>query len=149
MNIKVELDDTLTQPELIIRTPALTDEIQQLVQKISIPNQPWLVGFVGNSVQMIEPADLIRFYATDKKVMAQTMSGEFVVRMRLYELEERFVSNPSMQFVRISHSEIVNLKAIKKMDLSLGGTILITLMNQETTYVSRRYVTKIKQTLGI
>lgn len=149
VKITVQLDDTLTEPELLVRTPKLTGEIQQLLQRISIPSQSFLVGFRENGIEMIEPKNLIRFYATDKKVMAQTVSGEFLVRLRLYELEERFVGHPDLPFVRISHSEIVNLKAVSKMDLSLGGTIVMTLINQQTTYVSRRYVAQIKQTLGI
>ena len=52
------------------------------------------------------PADILRFYGEDKEVRAQTAAGVYTVRFRLYELEERL---PKGQFVRVSHSEIVNL----------------------------------------
>ena len=52
-------------------------------------------------------------------------------------------------FVRISNSEIINLKKVKSFDLSFAGTICVTLSNGQTTYVSRRYVSKIKQVLGM
>jgi DNA-binding LytR/AlgR family response regulator len=74
------------------------------------------------------------------------MASEFILRVRLYELEERL---DKTRFVRISNSEIVNLKAVKKIDLSFTGTIGITLSNGATSYVSRRYVSKIKQVLGM
>ena len=52
-------------------------------------------------------------------------------------------------FIRISKSEIVNLKMVDSLDLSFIGTICIKLKNGTNTYVSRRYVKKIKQILGI
>ena len=68
------------------------------------------------------------------------------MRPRLYELEERL--NKRL-FVRISNSEIINLKKVIRLDLSMSGTICVELSNQTTAYVARRYVTKIKQALGI
>ncbi len=52
-------------------------------------------------------------------------------------------------FVRVSHSEIVNWKRVTALDLSLSGTIRVTLEGDVVTYVSRRYVKKIKEVLGI
>ncbi|MDE5616672.1 MAG: LytTR family transcriptional regulator, partial [Clostridia bacterium] len=55
----------------------------------------------------------------------------------------------SKTIVRISNSEIINLKFVKKFDLSFNGTICVLFSNGSVTYVSRRYVSKIKNTLGI
>jgi len=43
----------------------------------------------------------------------------------------------------------VNLKKVTALDLSLAGTIRMTLGGTVTTYVSRRYVKKIKQAIGL
>ena len=51
--------------------------------------------------------------------------------------------------MRISNSEIVNLKKVRGFDLSFAGTICVSLSDGSVTYVSRRYVSKIKQVLGI
>ena len=86
-------------------------------------------------------------YAQDKGVYARREDGEvFALRLRLYELEQRLDSHT---FVRISHSEIVNLKKITALDLTLSGTIKISLADGAACYVSRRYVKKIKQALGL
>ena len=89
---------------------------------------------------------MIRIYANDKKVFAVTGEGEYVLRQRLYELEERL---DGRWFVRISNSEIINLKKVGHFDLSFTGTICVKLSDGTTTYVSRRYVSKIKKILGI
>ena len=45
--------------------------------------------------------------------------------------------------------KIINLRKVKGFDLSFAGTICVTLSNGTVTYVSRRFVAKIKQLLGI
>ena len=51
--------------------------------------------------------------------------------------------------MRISNSEMINLKTVRSFDLSLAGTICVSLKNGETAYVSRRYVSRIKEALGM
>ena len=66
--------------------------------------------------------------------------------LRLYELEERL---DAARFVRISNGEIVNLERVTAVDLSLSGTICMTLDGTVKAYVSRRYMKKIKETLHL
>ena len=51
--------------------------------------------------------------------------------------------------MRISNAEIIQLKKVEHFDLSITGTILVRLSDGSTTYVSRRYVGRIKQMLGV
>ena len=68
------------------------------------------------------------------------------VRERLYELERQLTGHP---FARVSHSEIVNLKRVTALDLRLTDTIRMSLTGGVTVYVSRRYVKRIKEVLGL
>lgn len=43
----------------------------------------------------------------------------------------------------------MNLRQVTGLDLGLTGTIRMTLTGGVTTYVSRRYVKKIKEVLGL
>ena len=79
-------------------------------------------------------------------VSAQTENQIYAVHLRLYELEERL---DTTRFVRISNSEIINLDRVTAIDLSLAGTIRMTLEGAVHAYVSRRYVKKIKDTLNL
>lgn len=78
--------------------------------------------------------------------LCQTGRGSFVVRQRLYELEQALAGT---RFVRVSNSEIVNLDRVTALDLTLAGTIKMTLEGGTVCWVSRRYVKKIKQALGL
>ena len=89
---------------------------------------------------------MIRIYLNSGKVVAVTDKGEYILRLRLYEIENLLLTD---QFIRISNSEIINLKKDNNFDLSFTGTICVKLSNGVTTYVSRRYIPKLKKILGI
>lgn len=89
---------------------------------------------------------MIRIYLNSGKVFAVTDKGEYILRLRLYEIENLLLTD---QFIRISNSGIINLKKVNNFDLSFTGTICVKLSNGVTTYVSRRYIPKLKKILGI
>lgn len=146
MDIEIKLEESRKTPKVIILTDKITDEVSELVQRLKTSNREIVSGIKDGCVEIINVASLIRIYSADKKVMIRTDSGEFLSRQRLYEFEEILDSS---NFVRISNSEIVNLKKIKNLDLSLSGTICVKFLNGETTFASRRYVARLKNILGI
>ena len=146
MQIEIKIDDSCKDPKIIVVTNEMTDEINLLLKKLSEDTSQIIAGFSGDAVTILEQEEIIRIYAEAGKVFAITTKGEYNVRLRLYELEERLDKS---RFVRISNSEIINLRKVKGFDLSFSGTFCVKLSNGASTYVSRRYVAKIKQVLGI
>ena len=146
MQVEIKIDSTVREPKVIVLTDRMTDEVNEIVRKISETEPTMLAGFREDTVTVLDPEEIYRIYAANGKVFAVTGKAEYTLRMRLYEVEERFRRS---SFVRISNSEIINLKAVRSFDLSLAGTIRVALKNGETAYVSRRYVGKIKEALGM
>lgn len=145
LKIDVTLDPALEELLVKVLSPGETEELQSLLRRLEEPRR--LTGFREGTAVPLEAAEVLRFYGEDKEVRAQALGGEiYTVRLRLYELEERL---DRKAFVRVSHSEIVNWKRVTALDLSLSGTIRVTLEGGVATYVSRRYVKKIKEVLGI
>lgn len=146
MQIEIKIDHSCKEPKIIVVTDKITDEINTLVRKLAEDTSQILAGFQGEVLKILDQHDISRIYAANGKVVAVTEQGEYLLRLRLYELEDRLDKN---HFVRISNSEMINLKKVKGFDLSYTGTICVSLLDGTTTYVSRRYVKKIKQVLGI
>ncbi len=146
VKVEVLIDPTYPEPSLIIRTAEMTQEVAELVRLISSRNPQPILGVRDEKLVPILPEDIIRIYGADGKVIAATAAGEYTLRLRLYELEERL---DKRQFVRISNGEIINLKKVLAFDLSFTGTICVTLQHGMVSYVSRRYVKVIRQTLGL
>ena len=146
MQIEIKLDENCKEPKIIVVTNKMTDEINEIMKRLSDEQPKMIAGFKDDIVEVMEPFDIYRIFATSGKVFAETNHGEYTLRLRLYEMEQRLDSN---FFVRISNSDIINLRKVKGFDLSFAGTICVTLSNGTVTYVSRRFVAKIKQLLGI
>ena len=146
MKVEVKLDPACEEPRVVILTARMTEEVGALLDLLSERGPRVIAGFRDGVAALLEQEDLVRIYAADGKVFAATGQGEYRLRLRLYELEDRL---DKTRFVRISNSEIINLKKVRGFDLSLTGTIQVSLSNGAVTYVSRRYVAKIRQMLGI
>lgn len=146
MKIEIELKKDIDERKVIIVTEAVDAEIEALMERISRERPQMLAGFSDDSVTLLAPEEIIRIYAAAGKVYAVTVDDEFILKMRLYELESRLGQGI---FVRVSNSEIVNLRKVRKFDLSYTGTIRVDLVNGDNTFVSRRYIGKIKKALGL
>lgn len=146
MQIEIKIDKNCIEPKIVILAQSMSEDIKRIVGLLSAETPQLLAGFRDDQLEILEPAKVLRLYAQQGKVIAVTENGEFTLRQRLYELEEKLEKDG---FIRISNSEIINLKKAKNFDLSLAGSICVRLSDGTITYVSRRYVSKIKQLLGI
>lgn len=146
MQVEIKLDESCTEPKIVIYTASMSEDVQTIVRTLTDFPLQILFGKQGEKIQPLIQEDLIRVYTAGGKVFAVTDSGEYTLRQRLYELESRL---PPSQFVRISNSEIINLKKVDHFDLNFAGTICVKLSDGSTTYVSRRYVSKLKKRLEL
>ena len=139
-------DPTQTEPKIIVTAPELTEELKELLLRLEHGRPTAITATRGERAVLLAPEHILRFFADGKGVCVQTAEGIFSVRQRLYELEELLDRH---KFVRISHSEIVNLSHVIDLDLNLSGTIRMTLTGGVTCFVSRRCLKKIKQALDL
>lgn len=105
-----------------------------------------LIGMTGSGHELIAVENISVFFTRNKRVWARTNSRDFQLRQRLSELEQRL---DTKQFVRISQSEIVNLRFVQSLDFSIAGMISLRLTDGTTCYVSRRSISNFKKQLGL
>lgn len=146
MEIDVRIDPSAKEPKVIIIAPAITPQVQEIIDILSPAEPLIIVGTKDGKSHILKPEDIIKVYSGDKKVFALCSDGEYTLKMRIWEIEQKLENKG---FVRISNSEIVNLNMAKSFDLSLGVTIKVELECKNYAYVSRRYMGKIKKLLGI
>lgn len=89
MQIEIKIDETCTSPKITIETNEMTDEINELVKKISEQPTFVLAGFKNSEVTVLELNQVIHIYAANQKVYAVTDHDEYTLRLRIYEIEER------------------------------------------------------------
>jgi DNA-binding LytR/AlgR family response regulator len=143
MRIEFFEDRNVKETVVTIQAPARSDEIEELMEAIRgfVPHP--ISGYSDGVLTKIRKNEIIRIYSKDKRVYADTLDSTYLLKSPLYRLEEELPDN----FVRISNSEIVNADKIIRMDLNLIGTIRIHMEGNIESFVSRRYVSKVKKVL--
>ena len=124
MDVTVKIEPGRREPRVVLYAGADTPELRELAEKLAGLSLGPVPAFQGERAVLLEPRQVLRFFADGRGVSAQTEEGIFAVRLRLYELEERLTPRG---FLRVSHSELVNRRKITALDLSLAGTIRMTL----------------------
>ena len=146
MEVEIRIEPGRQEPKLVVLAGEESEELRRLADSLSALSLGPIPAGRGEERLLLPQGSFLRFYADGKGVSAQTAEGIFAVRLRLYELEERL---DRRRFVRISNGEIINLDRVTAVDLSLSGTIRMTLDGAVQVYVSRRYVKRIKETLNL
>lgn len=146
MQIEIRIDEQCKEPKIIVIADKMTEEVNAVIERLSDQKPQVIAGFRDDTVEVLDPSEIYRIFAVSGKVYAETGRGNYTLRLRLYEAEQRL---DGRSFVRISNSDIINLKKVRSFDLSFAGTICITLSNGTVTYVARRSIAKIKQMLGL
>lgn len=146
MKVEIQVDETLAEPKVVIYTGRVTPEITDLANRLSGDTTHLLTAFQGERVFLLNPDDVLTICTEGQRVFAHSDKGTYRLKSRLYELEDQLAGS---SFVRISNSEIVNFNKVESLDLSISGTITLRLKNGAKSYVSRRYMEKIKTYLGL
>lgn len=120
MDVEIKVDKDLLEKKVVIMVPEIDKEVLELKEKIQNTSLTILTGFYDEKLEFINPDDIIRVYANDKKVYVVTMDKEYTLRLALYQVEDRL---KSQKFIRISNSEIINLEKTKSFDLDYINTI--------------------------
>ena len=146
MDFEIKIDENFKFPKAVVYTDKLTEEVLRLKSFVLENSDNILLAYLGEKIKILNPSKIYRIYTEDSKVFAESIDEKFQIKKRIYQLEDDLKLK---KFVRISNSELINLNLVDSFDLSYSGTISVIMKNKSRTFVSRRYVKKIKETLGI
>ncbi|MBQ8148147.1 MAG: LytTR family transcriptional regulator [Lachnospiraceae bacterium] len=144
MKIKFDIQEKYKEAEIHLCNKEKSPELMEVHKTLENLLDTRIKVQKGQESRVVVPSQIIRIYSESKKVFIRTKDDCYEVKERLYTLEELLKDRG---FVRISNSEIVSIQQIEKLDMSHVGTIKMYMRNQDETYVSRRYVSKIKEVL--
>ena len=144
MKLELNIDEKVKETLVVVSANKIDKEVQNLINYIEYSSE-YLIGIVENKASIIDIGEIIRVYIEDRKTFVVTLKDTYVVKKKLYEVENMVTRN----FIKISQSEIANIKFIKNLDFSNTGTIVIKYKNSDISYVSRRMIKEFKLKLGI
>lgn len=146
MNIEVKVEKNCAEPKIIIYTNQMNKEISDLIERISNIGSNSLKAFKDEKMYIVNQEDIETIYAESGKVYMRCNNELYIVKNRLYELETLL---DRKAFIRISNSEIVNFNKVENIDFKIIGTLVLNFKSGNISYVSRRYIPKIKEFLEI
>lgn len=128
--------------EIIIYAHEKSELVERIERLVLSDNTP-LVGYTDRGTAVLDAEDISCFFLEDGKVFALTSGKKYFLKLRLYQLEERFPD-----FLKINQSCIVNTAKIKRFDYSVGGSVIVVLEGGHRDYISRRQMKKVKERIG-
>lgn len=146
MKVSLDIDGDYEETKVTIQCKEVDDSIKDILDFLKGKETEFIVGKNGEMQHILKPADIHFFYAQADAVSAVTANGEFKVKEKLYELEQLFSPR---QFVRLSKSVIANLHELSHFEASFNGTLCVHFKSGKKEYVTRHYVSSIKEALKI
>ena len=146
MKVRIDIDDSLTETEVIIKCRRLDETVGLIEQKILdiTKGASNIIFYKDDKEYYLELHDILFFETEQSNTYAHTNSAAYITKFRLYELEEILFNN----FVRVSKSTIVNINHILAMSSSFGTSYALEFnKSHKQVYVSRRYKKILKQRL--
>ena len=143
MKIRIEVDETFSNEEVIVRCKQLNSKVlklQQLLEQAMTETNQFV--FFKEETEYYLSNEEVLFFETDRGVVhAHTVDDVFETKYKLYELEELL----PRAFVRISKSAIVNTDKIYSIHRNLTSSSLIEFQHtHKQIYVSRSYYKLLK-----
>ena len=146
MVVRLKIAPQYREPEIHICSDMEDAKTKEILTSVENLFGSSIFAYREEEVFKIPTMEIVKIYTENKNVYVATTKGNYRIRERLYEMENRLSQNG---FVRISNTDLVNVDKIERLDTGITGTIIMKLSGGIEAYVSRRYVSKIKKALGI
>ena len=139
MKIRMEIDDCITDDEIIIRCKELNDEILSLQRHISeaVNQNMQLHVTKGDKDYFITLEEILFLETAGQMVAVHTGDDIYTTRQKMYELEELLPG----RFMRVSKSTIINTRMIRSIHKNITGASEVEFaQTMKKAYVSRTYI---------
>lgn len=138
MKIKIEIDDGLSEEEIVIRCKSLSDDVISIQKRITdAVNLRMQLEVTKGEKEYYLTIDEILFFETDSSgVIVHTATQLYETKHRLYELEELLPGS----FIRVSKSAILNSAKVRAIHKNITGASEVEFMGSgKKVFVSRNY----------
>lgn len=146
MKIRMEIEDKITENEIVIRCSELTEDVILLQKKLSeiLSTKMQLHVMKQKTEYLLNLEEILFLESADNIVAVHTTKEIFETKQKLYELGEILPGS----FMRVSKSTIINTGKIRAIHKNITGASAIEFANsQKIAYVSRAYIKALMEKL--
>lgn len=138
MRITVEIDDSLTEEQVVIYCRELNNEVIAVQKRISeaLMAEMRLPVAKGDMEYELLLSEIYFFETADAAVAVHTRDSIYETKLKLYELEELLPQS----FLRVSKSTILNIRHIRAIRKNITGASEVNFAGtNKRAFVSRNY----------
>lgn len=143
MKIRVEVDENISEDEVVIRCKSLNDEVINIQKTLNdtLLHKDSIIFYQDDKEFYFDIDNILFFETIENGIEAHTRDDCFKVKYKLYELCEILPRS----FMRISKSTILNVNHIYSITKNITGASLVEFNNtHKKVYVSRNYYKPLK-----
>lgn len=142
MIVKIEIDDNISDDEILIKCKEITEGIKRIQKIASDSAKQADIHFYKDNTEYYLTLDSVLFFETSgTSIHAHTNDNFYEVKNKL-ELENTLPSN----FVRVSKSTIINVNHIYSIEKNITSSSSVQFNDtHKQIYVSRNYYKVLKQ----
>lgn len=145
MKVKIQVDPAITDEYVEFHVRNITDDVSRFAEIIEKSDSILTGTDQYDRIVIINSDEIVALHAEKKWCRIFTDTADFSCRKRLYELEDLL----GPDFMRISKSNVVNIRKINSVEAVFNGMMLLHMKNGSKEYVSRIYLPDLKAFLGI
>ncbi|MDI9470122.1 MAG: LytTR family DNA-binding domain-containing protein [Bacillota bacterium] len=128
--------------EITVCAKEKNERVEKLLSVLSEHSRQLVSSLQFSEKYHVNSSSVILIMRDGRYVTAKTVEGDYTIKDALARVEESL--DPAW-FVRISQSEIINLRYLKNWDFVGGGIIQVKMEYGIVSYTSRRYAKQIHE----
>lgn len=148
MKVNINIISSELEEEVNFNIHNVEKNITQAIELLTSSNKDikYLLGKKEDKYYKVNVDEIFYIESIDRKIFIYSKTETYEISEKLYVLEEQ-LSN--INFIRVSKSLLLNINKIQSFYPKLSGNLEALLINQEKVIISRRYVSNLKNKLGM
>jgi DNA-binding LytR/AlgR family response regulator len=123
-----------------------SEKVNKILDAIAKGEDVFITGENEHGIKHLESRKIHYFMVVNDEVRAFLSDVSFIVKHKLYELEELLKNK---HFIRVSKYALVNINKIDYIKPAFNSKLLLLMRNKEEVEVNRRYYKGFKKTLNL
>ncbi len=142
MKLRIEIDDTVSEEEIVIRCNSLNEETLSLQQRLSdvLQNRLQLNVYKNDKQCFVRVDEIIFLESANNIVAVHTKDAVYETKEKLYELEGLL----GRSFMRVSKSVILNMNEVRAIRKNIAGPSEVEFKGSvKTVFASRKFINEL------
>lgn len=145
MKVRLEIDSSLQEPEVVIKTPKDDATVQHLKNLLEKSTTADTIKCYHDKTEYFLKLDSILFIETaDRRLQIHTADNIYTSTKHLYELADTLPG----YFLQVSKSALINLYQVNALSKSISNCLISFRNSHKQIYASRRYYKQLQERLN-